>query len=141
MARNIAADGGPVFRAVITSWPAGRSRTTWHEGPYASHGAARARITFWTNYLRDADTGKPYASGYVERTESTWRRLDDPAPVDTRTAALAEAADLAARLADEMREGGVEWPEEWSSREVRDAVAFVAAAIRTHAQQAKEPSK
>ncbi|MBP0456234.1 hypothetical protein [Streptomyces montanisoli] len=80
MARNIAADGGPVYRAVLTSTPPGKPRATWREGPYATHGAARARVTFWTNHLRDADTGAPYASGYVERAESTWRPVDDDQP-------------------------------------------------------------
>lgn len=87
MARNIAADGGPVFRAVITSWPPNGARTTWREGPYATHGAARARVTFWSNHLRDHDTDQPYASGYVERSESTWHPVDEdkPEPEQYRT--------------------------------------------------------
>ncbi|MGW7514804.1 hypothetical protein ACWGJ2_04350 [Streptomyces sp. NPDC054796] len=79
MARNIGADGRDVFRAIITSTPPGKPRATWHEGPYTTHGAARARVTFWTNHLRDADTGAPYASGYVERAVTRWEPVNDNA--------------------------------------------------------------
>jgi len=48
-----------------------------------------------------------------------------------RADVLREAADVADRLAHEMRHGeSDEWPEEWSSREVRDAVRSVGEKLR-----------
>ncbi|MEV5942719.1 hypothetical protein [Streptomyces sp. NPDC051994] len=78
MARSIgmAADA-TVFRAVITkTYPHGTFTT--YEGPYGSIGAARARVSFWTNYLAEVDeetgekTGASRASGYVERGQVAW---------------------------------------------------------------------
>lgn len=80
MARSIgmAADA-TVFRAVITKRYGDRT-VTEYEGPYGSIGAARARVSFWTNYLADRDeetgerTGTSRASGHVERGTVTWAR-------------------------------------------------------------------
>ncbi|MFF8901706.1 hypothetical protein ACF082_29975 [Streptomyces lydicus] len=80
MARSIgmAADA-TVFRAVITKqYPGGT--VTDYEGPYGSIGAARARVSFWTNYLAHTDdetgerTGTSRASGHVERGTVSWER-------------------------------------------------------------------
>jgi len=81
MARSIgmAADA-TVFRAVITK-TYDDEPVTHHEGPYGSIGAARARVSFWTNYLADTDeetgekTGTSRASGHVERGTVTWERV------------------------------------------------------------------
>ncbi|MFI5664619.1 hypothetical protein [Streptomyces sp. NPDC051684] len=71
------------------------------------------------------------------------RRITTMPALADRAAVLREAAELADELAMEMRHGGGEdgdaWPEEWSSREVRDAVQSVAAAIRTLAAEAQQP--
>ncbi|OKI04949.1 hypothetical protein A6A06_09660 [Streptomyces sp. CB02923] len=79
MARSIgmAADA-TVFRAVITKRYSSDTVTTY-EGPYGSIADARARVTFWTNYLADRDedgepTGTSRASGHVERGAITWER-------------------------------------------------------------------
>lgn len=79
MARSIgmAADA-TVFRAVITKQYDDGPVTTY-EGPYGSISAARARVSFWTNYLADYDdgtgekTGTSRASGYVEQGSVTWK--------------------------------------------------------------------
>jgi hypothetical protein len=81
MARSIgmAADA-TVFRAVITITDRDGATSTKHEGPYGSIGAARARVSFWTNYLAVVDeetfepTGESRASGYVEEGAVTWKR-------------------------------------------------------------------
>ncbi|MGP3684127.1 hypothetical protein ACTVZO_05335 [Streptomyces sp. IBSNAI002] len=80
MARSIgmAADAS-VFRAVITITDRDGTETTKHEGPYGSIGAARARVTFWTNYLAELDeetfkpTGRSRACGYVEEGSVSWQ--------------------------------------------------------------------
>ncbi len=80
MARSIgmAADA-TVFRAVITK-TYDHGTFTAYEGPYGSIGAARARVSFWTNYLAEVDedtgepTGRSRASGYVERGKVAWTR-------------------------------------------------------------------
>jgi hypothetical protein len=78
MARNIgAARNGDVYRAVIViTRPDGHTHTK-HEGPYDKPGAARARVTFWTNYYaeQDAGTGKTYAAGHIEKATTTWERV------------------------------------------------------------------
>lgn len=81
MARSIgmAADA-TVFRAVITKELRDGTTVTEHEGPYGSIGAARARVSFWTNYMAVVDedtfepTGESKASGYVERGTVSWER-------------------------------------------------------------------
>jgi hypothetical protein len=82
MARNIGADrNGDVYRAVIViTRPDG---TTWtkHEGPYDKPGAARARVTFWTNHYAEHDpdtfepTGRSLATGHIEKATTTWERV------------------------------------------------------------------
>ena len=80
MARSIgmAADA-TVFRAIITITGRDGTETTKHEGPYGSIGAARARVTFWTNYLAELDeetcepTGTSRARGYVEEGSVDWQ--------------------------------------------------------------------
>jgi hypothetical protein len=68
-----------VFRAVIVKTYADGTHTDY-EGPYGSIGAARARVSFWTNYLADRDeetgekTGTSRANGYVESGTVTWTR-------------------------------------------------------------------
>ena len=80
MARSIGmAKDATVFRAVITKQYKD-GPVTDYEGPYGSIGAARARVSFWTNYLADRDdetgekTGTSRASGYVEQGTVTWSR-------------------------------------------------------------------
>jgi hypothetical protein len=77
MARNIGADGSTVYRAVITFANADGTTTTRHEGPYGKVGAARARVSFWRNYLTDPDTGESTATGHIERAVTTWERVQD----------------------------------------------------------------
>ena len=67
MARNIGADGADVFRAVIDF-----GNYIKYEGPYAKEGAAKARVTFWQNYLRDSETGETRITGHVEKAVTTW---------------------------------------------------------------------
>lgn len=82
MARSIgmAADA-TVFRAVITKQYRNGTTVTDYEGPYGAIGAARARVSFWTNYLADRDeetcepTGTSRASGYVEQGTVAWERV------------------------------------------------------------------
>jgi hypothetical protein len=57
---------------------------------------------------------------------------------EIRAKALNEAADIADAAGDAMREADGTWPEEWSSREVRDAVQAAAGKIRDRATLAKE---
>ena len=81
MARSIgmAADA-TVFRAVIEFTDRDGTKRIEHEGPYGAIGAARARVSFWTNYLaiRDEETQEPTgesrANGYVEEGSVTWKR-------------------------------------------------------------------
>jgi hypothetical protein len=81
MARSIgmAADA-TVFRAVITKQLCDGSTVTEYEGPYGAIGAARARVSFWTNYMAirneetQEPTGESRASGYVERGTVSWER-------------------------------------------------------------------
>lgn len=75
MARNINAKTGDVYRAVITSTNRDGTTSTWYEGPYATAGAARGRVTFWTNHLTDPDTGKSRATGHVEQAVTTWSQV------------------------------------------------------------------
>lgn len=84
MARNIGADGSTVYRAVIQC--TSRKGDTWtrHEGPYSKAGNARARVTFWSNYL--GRTGGS-ATGRVEQAVTVWR------PVGEQTAAPAELVE------------------------------------------------
>lgn len=79
MARNIGADGTmPLYRAVITKKYRNSEPFTSYEGPYTTEGAAKARVTFWANYLEDRDyatgevTTESWATGYVEQGEVTW---------------------------------------------------------------------
>jgi hypothetical protein len=82
MARSIgmAADA-TVFRAVITKTNRDGETATSFEGPYGAIGAARARVSFWTNYLADVDdetgekTGTSRAHGHVERGTVTWKAV------------------------------------------------------------------
>lgn len=85
MARSIgmAADA-TVFRAVITK-RYDHGTFTAYEGPYGSIGAARARVSFWRNYMAEYDdetgepTGESRASGHVERGTVAWERADESA--------------------------------------------------------------
>lgn len=75
MARDISADGTtPVYRAVTEFYTTNPDKPSWtrHEGPYASVGAAKARVTFWKNYM----TGKGYVVvGWVEEGTVDWKRV------------------------------------------------------------------
>ncbi|WP_413102252.1 hypothetical protein [Streptomyces sp. Inha503] len=81
MARSIgmAADA-TVYRAVIQFTNRDGTTRTEYEGPYGGIGAARARVSFWTNHLADIDeetgerTGTSRASGHVERGTVSWER-------------------------------------------------------------------
>ncbi|MFF9901278.1 hypothetical protein [Streptomyces longispororuber] len=82
MARNIKAEHGAVYRAVIvwTELPEkGGATHTKYEGPYGTPGAAQGRVTFWENFLRDAETGETRASGDVEEGVTTWTPYVPPA--------------------------------------------------------------
>lgn len=82
MARSIGMTAdATVFRAVIVkTQPLGVEPLTVYEGPYGSAAAARARVTFWVNYMAECDdegnpTGASRASGYVEQATVTWSRI------------------------------------------------------------------
>jgi hypothetical protein len=139
MARNIGADGSTVYRAVIEKTYADGRTYTAHEGPYTELGPARARVTFWRNRMAAYGDGRS-ATGHVEQAHTVWAPVGedvDRAQAAERAAIRAEAYRDAARLGDqlaaEMREADGRWPEEWSSREVRDAVQSVAGELRNHA--------
>ncbi|QKN87632.1 hypothetical protein SEA_CUMBERBATCH_49 [Streptomyces phage Cumberbatch] len=72
MARNIGADGRDVYRAVIHFTGCNGTQWTEHEGPYAKPGAARARVTFWSNYM--ALSGGS-ATGHIEKATTTWESV------------------------------------------------------------------
>jgi hypothetical protein len=81
MARSIgmAADA-TVYREVTTFTDHDGTQETKYEGPYGSIGAARARVSFWSNYLADRDedtgerTGTSRATGHVECGTVAWER-------------------------------------------------------------------
>jgi hypothetical protein len=80
MARSIGmAAGAQVFRAVIEITGRDGTKQTRYEGPYGAIGAARGRVSFWTNHLAEYDddgepTGESRASGHVEIGTVTWER-------------------------------------------------------------------
>lgn len=83
MSRSIDPKLPAVYRAVI-DWkePAARGGKAHreYEGPYDTPAAARARVTFWENNLRDSETGETRASGKVEEGPiSEWRPYAPPA--------------------------------------------------------------
>lgn len=81
MARNIGADGSDVYRAVIAFTGSKGDQWTEHEGPYAKLGAARARVTFWSNYM--ARSGGS-ATGHVEQAHTVWTQVaGKELPADT----------------------------------------------------------
>jgi len=69
-----------VFRAVITKKYRNQDEpVTAYEGPYASVAAARARVTYWANYLGRPEDEMPegtWAEGCVEAGTVTWAKLD-----------------------------------------------------------------
>jgi hypothetical protein len=73
MPRNIGADGRDVYRAVIAFTGSKGDQWTEHEGPYAKLGAARARVTFWSNHM--ASNGGS-ATGRVEQAHTVWAPVD-----------------------------------------------------------------
>lgn len=81
MARRIAVtEDTPVFRAVITKKYRHSEAFVSHEGPYLTEAAAKARVTYWTNYLNEPDeNGNPseetYAFGHVETGRVEWNRI------------------------------------------------------------------
>lgn len=87
MARQMASDDAQMFRAVIVTTvthPDGREPRvfTEHYGPYRTKGAASSAITYqkkheawYIRYNRAAGTTRE-VSGYVERAETVWRRVD-----------------------------------------------------------------
>ena len=83
MARSIGmAKDATVYRAVITKQLRDGETVTEYEGPYGGIGAARARVSFWTNYMADYDdegerTGTSRAAGHVERGTVAWERVED----------------------------------------------------------------
>lgn len=75
MARSIAMDDdAPVFRAVIQITHRNGNSSTHYEGPYASLRGAKARVTFWTNYMRNVGSGAS-ATGHVEHGAVAWEPL------------------------------------------------------------------
>lgn len=75
MARSIAMDDdAPVFRAVVQITYRNGNTSTRYEGPYATRAAARARVTFWTNYMKNVGSGSS-ATGHVEHGVVAWRPL------------------------------------------------------------------
>jgi len=106
MARRMK-DTGDAFRAVITRTTThadGRviERTTY-EGPYATVGTAKSRVTFNTSsrYRNAWDKSTTVTVGHVERASTNWTRIDEPA-VDTMTISQRAYDDLveaAAKLA------------------------------------------
>lgn len=73
MARKVGMEPeATVYRAVVTKPAYGTlPARTVYEGPYATVGAARARVTFWRNYYNGE------ASGHVEAGHFTWTPLEE----------------------------------------------------------------
>ncbi|MFD8611057.1 hypothetical protein [Streptomyces sp. NPDC059631] len=92
MARNIGADGRTVYRARITRTRPDSQPSTWHEGPYGSVGAARARVSFWRNYLGRSGSE---VTGEAEQAHTVWTAVGEQPPVDqaARAQAYRDAAD------------------------------------------------
>lgn len=79
MARNIAVtEDTPVFRAVITKKYPHSEAFVSYEGPYLTAAAAKARVSYWVNYLNEPDeNGNPTNEtfGHVETGKVTWTRV------------------------------------------------------------------
>lgn len=72
MARNISMEpDAPVYRAIVKihNTALGFSDTKY-EGPYSQAGTAKARVTFWKNYMANRDG--VYVTGWVEKGETEW---------------------------------------------------------------------
>ncbi|MCZ0983839.1 hypothetical protein O1L60_44560 [Streptomyces diastatochromogenes] len=82
MARNIGMEpDAEVWRAVIVKTFTDGTTETVYEGPYGAAAQARARVTFWRNWMADVanyEAGK--AEGHVERAQPAWEKAPDPAP-------------------------------------------------------------
>lgn len=71
-----------VFRAKILIKNRGDEPFVKYEGPYTSAAAAKARVTYWANYMAETDyeTGEvstaTWARGEVEFGVVTWSKLD-----------------------------------------------------------------
>lgn len=78
IARNIGMDAPDVYRVVLTvTWPDTEPRT-WREGPYGKIGAAKARLSFWTNHYRRMET-PPQVTGRLEKAVTVWTPLGEEA--------------------------------------------------------------
>jgi hypothetical protein len=77
----------------------------------------------------------PDGPGFEDFIEAATRYVD-ACRAEARVETLHEAADTADRMAFEMRNCEDDtWPEEWSSREVRDAVQSVGGELRRMAEE------
>lgn len=78
MARKIAVDDdGTMYRAVIVKkYRRNAEPVTTYEGPYDKPGAARARVTFWKNWLGADKSQEQWADGWIESAETVWSRVD-----------------------------------------------------------------
>ncbi|AVH58403.1 MULTISPECIES: hypothetical protein [Streptomyces] len=76
------------------------------------------------------DWSWPHAAEQVKAAEH---------PATVRAQAFEEAATIAEQVATEMRACDGTWPEEWSSRDVRDAVESAAGRIRAAAEAQQRP--
>lgn len=78
MARSMSMEpDAPVFRAVIYKrYREGAPLIVSYEGPYATAGAAKARVTFWANWigvrLAGAEDMREGAFGHIEQGEVSW---------------------------------------------------------------------
>jgi hypothetical protein len=72
-----------IYRAKITKKYRGSDPFVTYDGPYTTAAAARARVTYWANYLADRDLDidgtqldESWATGEVEVGTVSWRRLE-----------------------------------------------------------------
>lgn len=146
MARNIGADGRDVYRAVIAF--TGRKGDQWteHEGPYAKLGAARARVTFWSNHM--ASSGGS-ATGRVEQAHTVWapvgEQTDPTAAIRAQAyrdaAAEIEACQAHADAEERDRHGYLDHESELMGAAVRDMAAHLRKRADEIHPATEEPTK
>ncbi|CAL9481087.1 zinc finger domain-containing protein [Streptomyces sp. enrichment culture] len=93
------------------------------------HGVTRSTRGLLTGMAHARRTLEEYAA-HLDQDQDV---PATPTRAQVRTEAFEDAAAIAEQAAAEMRDGAGTWPEEWSSREIRDAIEAAAARIRAAA--------
>jgi hypothetical protein len=69
MSRKVGLEKG--YKAVHIRTTYGGELDTVEEGVYSAPHTAKARLTFWSNYL-----GENYVNGWLEESDLVWTRVD-----------------------------------------------------------------